>query len=105
MTSQTGVAAMKSALVSLDAGRNTGNPRIYMLHPLLAGPLADWGRWLDRAADLGFTHVLTAPIFAGPSLLLPEDFDRTHPALQWAGTAEDALRLFAEACRSRGLSP
>jgi starch synthase (maltosyl-transferring) len=105
MTSQTGVAALKSALVSLDTGRAVANPRIYMIHPLLAGPLSGWGRWLDRAADLGFTHVLTAPIFAGPSLLLAEDFDHVHPALGWTGSAEDALRHFAQACRARGLTP
>ena len=105
MTSQTGVTAMKSALVSLQEGRGAVTPRIYMINPLLAGPVADWGRWLDRAAKLGFTHVLTAPLFAGPSLLLPEDFDRVHPALGWSGSAEDALRLFAEACRARGLTP
>jgi hypothetical protein len=86
MTSQTGVTAVKSALVSLQEGsgpdgRGVASPRIYMLNPLLAGALADWGRWLDRAAELGFTHVLTAPLFAGPSLLLAEDFDRVHPVL------------------------
>jgi starch synthase (maltosyl-transferring) len=110
MTSQTGVTAVKSAQVSLQEGfgprgRGSVSPRIYMINPLLAGPVADWGRWLDRAATLGFTHVLTAPLFAGPSLLLPEDFDRVHPALGWSGSAEDALRLFAEACRARGLTP
>ena len=105
MTSQTGVAAVKSAQVSLEAGRGAGSPRIYMLHPLLAGPLSEWGRWLDRAADLGFTHVLTAPIFAGPTLLLPEDFERVHPALGWSRPATEAVRFFSEACRSRGLSP
>jgi starch synthase (maltosyl-transferring) len=110
MTSQTGVTAVKSALVSLQEGsgpeaRGAISPRIYMLNPLLAGRLSDWGRWLDRAAALGFTHVLTAPLFAGPSLLLPDDFDRVHPALDWSGSAEDALRMFAEACRARGLTP
>jgi starch synthase (maltosyl-transferring) len=96
---------MKSALVSLESGRGVASPRIYMINPLLAGPVQDWGRWLDRAAELGFTHVLTAPIFAGPSLLLPGDFDQAHPALGWTGSAEDALRLFAQSCRGRGLTP
>jgi starch synthase (maltosyl-transferring) len=105
MTSQTGVTALKSTLVSLPEGSGVVSPRIYMINPLLAGPIADWGGWLDRAAALGFTHVLTAPLFAGPSLLLAEDFDRVHPALGWSGSAEDALRLFAEACRARGLTP
>ncbi len=105
MTSQTGVTAVKPALFSPRDGRGTARPRIYMLHPLLAGPLTDWGRWLDGAAALGFTHVLTAPLFAGPSLLLAEDFDRAHPALGGSGSAEDGLRFFAEACRERGLTP
>jgi starch synthase (maltosyl-transferring) len=110
MTSQTGVTAMKTALVSLQeapapAARAALSPRIYMLNPLLAGPISGWERWLDRAAALGFTHVLTAPLFAGPSLLLAEDFDSVHPALGWSGSAEGALRLFAEACRTRQLTP
>jgi starch synthase (maltosyl-transferring) len=110
MTSQTGVTAMKSALVSLQErtspeAQGSVSPRIYMLNPLLAGSLSDWGSWLDRAAALGFTHVLTAPLFGGPSLLLAEDFARVHPALGWSGSAEDALRMFAEACRARGLIP
>ena len=110
MTSQTGVTAVKSAQVSLQEGsgpdgRGSASPRIYMLNPLLAGPISEWGRWLDRAAALGFTHVLTAPLFAGPSLLLPKAFDRVHPALGWTASAEDALRLFAEACRARRLAP
>jgi starch synthase (maltosyl-transferring) len=105
MTSQTGLTAVKSALVSLQEGRGAVSPRIYMINPLLAGPLSDWGRWLDRAAALGFTHALTAPPFAGPSLLLPEDFDHLHPGLQWPDAAEKGLRLFAEACQARGLTP
>ena len=48
MTSQTGVTAMKSALVSLQErtspeAQGSVSPRIYMLNPLLAGPLSDWG--------------------------------------------------------------
>jgi starch synthase (maltosyl-transferring) len=105
MTSQTGVTAQTSAQISLQDGRAASSPRIYLLNPLQAGPIADWGRWLDRAAMLGFTHLLTAPIFAGPSLLLAEDFSRVHPALGGASSAEDALRCFAEACRARGLTP
>lgn len=80
-------------------------PRIFMINPLLAGPLADWGGLLDHAAELGFTHVLTAPIFAGPTVTLPADFGRVHPALAWRGTAEEALGHFAAAARKRGLAP
>ena len=105
MTSQTGVAALQPELVSMETKAGTPRPRIYMSHPLLAGPLAEWGRWLDRAAELGFTHALTAPFFAGPSLFLADDFEHAHPALGWPGTAGDAIGQFAEAARARGLIP
>jgi starch synthase (maltosyl-transferring) len=82
-----------------------GPPRVYYLNPLLAGPLADWAPCLDRARDLGFSHVLSAPLFAGPSLFLPTDFARPHPALQSSGDAAGALAAFAQACRSRDLVP
>jgi starch synthase (maltosyl-transferring) len=82
-----------------------GPPRIYYLHPLLAGPLCEWGVWLERARALGFTHVLTAPLFAGPSLRLPADFTAPHPALCWTGDALGALHCFAATCRSHDLVP
>ncbi|MBV9812780.1 MAG: hypothetical protein JO326_08510, partial [Acetobacteraceae bacterium] len=36
--------------------------RIYYLDPLLAGPLCGWTAHLERAAELGFSHVLTSPL-------------------------------------------
>ncbi|GAB0113524.1 maltotransferase domain-containing protein [Acidisoma sp. C75] len=80
-------------------------PRIYMIHPLLAGPLEQWSGLLDHAAGLGFSHVLSAPIFAGPALDLPLSFEAVHGALGWSGSAEDALRHFAAEARARGLTP
>ena len=66
-----------------------------MLNPLLAGPLSGWGRWLDRAAALGFTHVLTAH---SRSRGRPCCCRRISTACirRWArsGSAEDALRAF-----------
>ncbi|CAH2605007.1 Alpha-1,4-glucan:maltose-1-phosphate maltosyltransferase [Rhodovastum atsumiense] len=79
------------------------HPRIYYLHPLQAGPLDGWALHLDRAAALGFTHVLTAPVFAADDIFLPEDFSRLHPALRWPGDAVDGLRRIAALCRERKL--
>ncbi|MCB8875254.1 DUF3416 domain-containing protein [Acidisoma silvae] len=80
-------------------------PRIYQFHPLLAGPIPDWGAWFDHAAGLGFTHVLSAPFFAGPSLQLAVDFFRVFDALHWDGTAAEALSAYAKAARNAGLTP
>ncbi|MGH7212285.1 MAG: alpha-amylase family protein, partial [Acetobacteraceae bacterium] len=84
------------------------SPRIYYLHPLLAGPLGEWGRHFDRIARLGFDHVLIAPVFQPGrtgSILLAADYDRLHPALGWSGDAASGLRRFAELARADGLTP
>src|SRR4051812_13724798 len=70
-------------------------PRIYYVHPLLAGNLDGWPAHLDRAAALGFDHVLSAPPFAADDLFLPDDFERLHPALGWSGDAASGLRRMA----------
>jgi len=105
MTFQSGLHANRpntsaSAPVS---GRDV--PLLYLFHPLLAGRMGDWGAWFDHAAALGFTHVLSAPFFAGPSLQLPADFSRVFHALGWDGSAEEALAAYARAARGAGLSP
>lgn len=100
MTVQADVAPFPSHEISTARGEV---PRIYMVHPLLAGPLAEWGTLFDHAASLGFTHVLTAPLFAGPALHLVSDFGHLQDALGWHRTAEEGLSHLAEAARSRGL--
>ena len=69
-------------------------PRIYYLHPLLAGALTEWGTHLDRCAELGFDHVLVAPIFAPGrvgDIFLTGDTTRPHTARS-AGTATRCRR-------------
>jgi starch synthase (maltosyl-transferring) len=105
MTIQTSVATAKSDFLATAESPGMPNPRLYYVHPLLAGPLDRWGPVLDRAAALGFTHILTAPIFGGPSVLLAADFDRAHPALGWGGPVAGALQFYARACLERGLTP
>ncbi|GAB0118439.1 maltotransferase domain-containing protein [Acidisoma sp. 7E03] len=103
MTVQADLAPFPSSQVSPARSDSAPRPRIYMIHPLLAGPLAGWGRLFDRAASLGFTHVLTAPPFAGPSLHLVSDFGHLNEALEWQRTAEEGLAHLAEEARSRDL--
>ncbi len=80
-------------------------PAIYYLSPLIAGALAGWGPHLDRAAELGFSHVLVAPPFRGDDLFLVDDFDRPHPVLRAGEDALAALHAIADSCRARGLTP
>lgn len=80
-------------------------PRVYYLSPLLAGPLAQWDKLLDHVKTLGFTHVLTAPLFESANIFRPRDFGHTLPVLEWQGSATAALRQFASLARSRDLVP
>jgi starch synthase (maltosyl-transferring) len=79
---------------------------IYYVHPLLAGPLGGWGPLLDRAAAMGFDHVMSAPVFAaGPDgdLFGHADARRLDPRLG-VGDALPAIRALAAACADRGLA-
>jgi hypothetical protein len=83
-------------------------PRIYYLHPLLAGPLAAWPAHARRAALLGFDSVLVGPVFApapGGSIFVTDDPDQLHPALAADGDALAGLANIAGLIRSAGLVP
>ncbi len=97
------VSARHAAAPDLAAARTA--PAVFYLHPLRAGPLAAWPAHLDRAARLGFSHVLIAPPFRGDDLFLSEDFDRPHPDLQAGDDAVAALRRIADLCAAHGLVP
>ena len=82
-------------------------PRIYFLHPLLAGPLETWGPHLERIVRLGFSHVLIAPPFAAAedgNLYVTADPDMLDSRIAPAMQAHDGIARIAEACRSHGLS-
>ncbi|MGI4856275.1 MAG: maltotransferase domain-containing protein [Janthinobacterium lividum] len=82
-------------------------PRIYYIHPLLLGSLSDWGPHLDRAAAMGFDHILIAPPFLpgdANDLFVTRDHHRLHPALGDEGDANGWLARLADATRSRGLA-
>jgi starch synthase (maltosyl-transferring) len=79
---------------------------IYHLHPLVAGPLSVWPALFDRVAAMGFSHVCVAPPFEpGDSgdIFIHATFDRLHPALNFAGTAEQGIELIAGHARASGL--
>ncbi|HWX83669.1 MAG TPA: maltotransferase domain-containing protein [Xanthobacteraceae bacterium] len=81
-------------------------PKIYYFHPLLAGPRAGWPAHLRRCRDLGFDHVLSAPLFApgeARDLFLAADHDQTHPAVEKSLPLAQVIDDFARTCRACGL--
>ncbi|WP_134499694.1 maltotransferase domain-containing protein [Microvirga pakistanensis] len=87
-------------------GRDQTGPRIYYVHPLLAGPFHAWDEILDHAVDLGFDTILMAPPFEpghSGSILLPLDMRRLHPALGHEDAVEALARL-VEKTQARNLS-
>lgn len=99
-----------SLLVSSKTVRTKGEsqraPRIYYVHPLLAGPLDNWDEILDHAAALGFDTILMAPLFEpghGGSIFLPRDMSRLHPILGH-GDAAQGLERLAEKANARKLA-
>ena len=82
-------------------------PKIYYFHPLIAGPPASWLAHLARCRDLGFSHVLSAPLFTpggDGNLLLSADHDRTNPAIDNSLSADELIGQFSQACREQGLN-
>jgi starch synthase (maltosyl-transferring) len=76
-------------------------PKIYYLHPLLAGPLADWKPHIARARGMGFTHLATAPLFAPGGtgdIFLTADHEAVHPALGVDAPADEAIADLAQTC-------
>ncbi len=81
-------------------------PRIYYFHPLLAGTFTSWPQHLSRCRDMGFDHVLLAPIFApgaGGDIFLSADHDRVNPAIEPSLAADAVVEEFARACRAQEL--
>ena len=81
-------------------------PKIYHLHPLVAGPIADWSRHLSRCRAMGFNYAASAPLFkpgrAG-DLFLTADHETLHPALGAAGPADPAIASVVRQCRRHDL--
>jgi starch synthase (maltosyl-transferring) len=89
--------------------RRTTKPfalRIYYFHPLLAGPRTNWDHHLGRCRDLGFNHILSAPLYApgeANDIFLTADHDRLHPGIDQSLALEPAVEDFARRCQSHDL--
>src|SRR5690348_8008476 len=80
--------------------------RIYYFDPLLAGPHRSWSVHLTRCRELGFTHLLSAPLFdPGQSgdLFLSSDHERLNPAIAPDTDVDSFVTEFARACQDHDL--
>lgn len=81
-------------------------PKIYHVHPLVAGPLAEWPRHFARCRTLGFDHIGTAPLFAageGGDVFLARDHEAPHAALNANGSLDAAVGALASAAADHDL--
>src|SRR3954470_6260666 len=81
-------------------------PKIYHLHPLVAGPLSQWSAHFARCRAMGFDTVCVAPPFApGESgdIFITADHESLHPALDWHGTADEGIARVTRDAGEQGL--
>jgi starch synthase (maltosyl-transferring) len=81
-------------------------PRIYHLHPLVAGALQDWPAHFARCREMAFDTVCIAPPFApgaGGDIFATADHEALHPALHWSGTADQGIAEIADQAARYGL--
>src|ERR1700731_1567633 len=81
-------------------------PKIYYLHPLLAGPLSAWEPHIERCRRMGFDHVATAPLFApggSGDVFLTGDPEAVHPVLGTDAPADEVVATLAQMCARHGV--
>jgi len=81
-------------------------PRLYHLHPLVAGVLPDWPAHFERCREMGFDTVCIAPPFvpgASGDIFITADHEALHPALGWSGTADEGIAQIARSGAEFGL--
>src|SRR3954470_16357167 len=81
-------------------------PRLYHLHPLVAGVLPDWPAHFERCREMGFDTVCIAPPFvpgASGDIFIKADHEALHPALGWSGTADEGIAQIARSGAEFGL--
>jgi starch synthase (maltosyl-transferring) len=82
-------------------------PKIYHLHPLVAGKLSDWPSHFARCRAMGFNTVCVAPPFvpgASGDIFITGDHETLHPALGWSGPADAGIARMAQQASEHGLS-
>jgi len=61
------------------------SPKIYYFEPLKAGPRRSWPIHMRRCRELGFDHLLSAPLFVPGSkgdLFISADHELSHPTIE-----------------------
>jgi starch synthase (maltosyl-transferring) len=82
-------------------------PKIYHLHPLVAGKLSDWPSHFARCRAMGFDTVCVAPPFvpgASGDIFIIGDHEALHPGLGWPGPADAGIARMARQAAEHGLS-
>jgi starch synthase (maltosyl-transferring) len=73
-------------------------PRLYHLHPLVAGVLSEWPAHFERCREIGFDTICIAPPFvpgASGDIFITADHEALHPALGWSGMADEGIAQIA----------
>jgi len=81
-------------------------PKIYHVHPLVAGPIPQWSALFARIRAMGFDHVCLAPPFAPApdgDMFITADHEALHPALAWEGDADSGIATLAEHAEQQGM--
>src|SRR6476659_3117476 len=81
-------------------------PKIYHLHPLVAGDLSDWPVHFARCRTMGFDTVLVAPPFVpggSGDIFVTADHEALHPALGWTGSADAGIARITRTAAEHGL--
>ena len=81
-------------------------PKIYHLHPLVAGDLVDWPAHFARCRAMGFDTVCVAPPFvpgASGDIFITADHEALHPALGWPGPADAGIARITQQAAELGL--
>ena len=81
-------------------------PKIYHLHPLVAGDLANWPSHFALCQAMGFDTVCVAPPFlpgASGDIFITGDHEVLHPALGWTGPADAGIARMAQQASEHGL--
>lgn len=81
-------------------------PKIYHLHPLVAGEISDWPVHFARCRAMGFNVVCIAPPFvpgASGDIFVIADHEALHPALGWPGPADEGIAHIARDAADHGL--
>jgi starch synthase (maltosyl-transferring) len=81
-------------------------PKIYHLHPLVAGELSGWSAHFARCRAMGFDTVCVAPPFqpgTSGDIFVTADHEVLHPALGWHGTADSGIAQVVRQAGEHGL--